>query len=207
MASVQCFLIEPTDRVRRWLRRYTDSPSPREWKCEAGWHEAKVQIEDGPAIPYRLGNPDYDGIIGTDPMEWPHDDPRWPAQCDKGCGYAFVEADRWQLFYSAIFRVVGGSQEMLNRLDLDESALGAMWWAKWLPKDWWGPEGKGCLCVNTPGGMWPIDGPAFPANGTSIPHAWSRTGEPPLVTARPSILIGNPPRYHGFLADGILSDT
>ncbi len=85
---------------------------------------------------------------------------------------------------------------------------GAMWFAPWLtnlrdsihfealPAD---VRAKGHLLVKTPGGDWDVDSKS--ANGTG----WTRTGEPPLVTARPSIGVPWPEmKYHGFLSDGFL---
>lgn len=197
-----CFMVEPADHVRRWLRRYTRQ-SPTTWTCEGGWHQAKVQIEDGPAI--RYSDAHHDDLTRTEPMSWSHDDPRWPVECARGCGYRFVEGDEWQLFYELVFRVPAqGGREVLLRHDDDPSSIGAMWWARWLPRAWWGPEGQGCLCVMTPAGMWPIDGPATGPDGDSRPGVWTRVGEPPAITVSPSINL--PGRYHGFLRDGALTD-
>jgi hypothetical protein len=64
-------------------------------------------------------------------------------------------------------------------------------------QSWRGPDGR-CLVLKTPAGDWVIDGPA------SGGGRWERTGVPPLITARPSILI--PGQYHGWLTAGVLSD-
>ncbi len=72
------------------------------------------------------------------------------------------------------------------------------------------------LSVMTPAGMWCIDCPS-----SDEPHGyWERTGEPPSVTATPSIQCGTPrppeapeqapdalgrvSYYHGWLRDGKL---
>ena len=55
------------------------------------------------------------------------------------------------------------------------------------------------LAVVTPGGTWCIDCPA-----TNSKQGWTRTGEPPKVTATPSIQCGP---YHGWLRDGMLTDA
>ncbi len=74
-------------------------------------------------------------------------------------------------------------------------APGAMWW-----------DG-GDLNVKLPSGSeWNIDrgrihNATNPAN--RLP-AWTRTGEPPLVTANPS--INHVGQYHGLLRDGMLTD-
>jgi hypothetical protein len=72
------------------------------------------------------------------------------------------------------------------------------------------PDGR-CLVVKVPGRdgagnvrgfLWPID---HPSSGGG--PGWTRTGEPPNVTASPSInyamgALG----YHGWLQDGVLTD-
>jgi hypothetical protein len=57
------------------------------------------------------------------------------------------------------------------------------------------PDGH-FVCVMTPGGEWNIDGRSTGGG------YWTRTGTPPKLTVRPSILIGR--AYHGFLTDGKL---
>lgn len=71
-----------------------------------------------------------------------------------------------------------------------------------------GRERGGCLYVKVPqradgtgdGVFWQVD---HPAGGSDMP--WSRFGEPPHVTASPSILY--PGGYHGWLRDGLLVDA
>lgn len=64
-----------------------------------------------------------------------------------------------------------------------------------------GPDGH-VHTLRTPGGDRVIDAPS--PNGSK----WTRTGTPPILTARPSILAGRDSQgnrlYHGFLTDGIL---
>ena len=50
--------------------------------------------------------------------------------------------------------------------------------------------------LKTPGGDWILD--AISSQG----NFWTREGEPPNITAHPSIITGN---YHGWLKNGILS--
>lgn len=63
-----------------------------------------------------------------------------------------------------------------------------------------GPDAKS-LYVVTPGGYWPIDHPS-----TGDGPGWTRTGTPPHVTVSPSINFVGQGGYHGWLANGILSD-
>jgi hypothetical protein len=185
----QCFMLEPTDRVRRELRRY-DARYPHE-HCEAsgmGYHNAGVRIEDGPVVWREHGR-----SIVTEPIEWQRDDPRWPTHC--ACGYEFTDDDHWQLAYHMLYRLPDGTETILR-----EAPPGAMWDATWLAdvRDYRdrSPDGLILTLMLPDGYEWLIDGPS--ANGPG----WTRTGTPPLITARPSILS---PRYHGWLTDGVLS--
>lgn len=67
-------------------------------------------------------------------------------------------------------------------------------------RDWLGKRPP--LCVALPGGHWfNVDSQASDSGET---HGWTITGEPPNVTANPSInAVGD---YHGWLRDGVLSD-
>lgn len=193
MASVRCFMIEPTDRVARWLRRYLSAETGGARLCEPeGYHNAMVRIDDGPCIesgPRRS--------IHTEPMEWPADDPRWPARCE-ACGYEFHDREVRQLFYQRIYRTPDGREVTIHEGNLpgiEKAPPGAMFYADWFGEtEMVGPDGRS-LAVMTPAGVWLID--------VKRPGAtWTRTGTPPNVTARPSIhFVG---RYHGFLTDGQL---
>jgi hypothetical protein len=57
------------------------------------------------------------------------------------------------------------------------------------------PDGR-VIMVKTPGGDWILDQISLQGN------FWTRTGEPPNITANPSIITGN---YHGWLKNGVLS--
>ena len=219
--TVRCFLIEPTDDMRHYLRRYTRrSDAPRAtggWTCEQGWHEARALVGTVPA------ERDEDGYVSGDLTPTTgHDDRRWPQECDKGCGYHFTENDQWQDFLDHIYRRVDTGELTTIR----DAPDGAMWDAWWYP--WKGPDGK-CIGVRCPGGgEWIIDSVAsnctiHPATGprtilpynpdpNSAPEAhrcWIRHGEPPNLTVDKnghtcaagagSILAGD---YHGFLRDG-----
>lgn len=91
---------------------------------------------------------------------------------------------------------------------LDEAwgTPGAMFWWNHQPRpNDPAPRPAPHLAVFTPGGIWCIDCPS-----TEPPHAhWQREGEPPHITASPSIVLGprEKPLYHGWLRDGILADA
>lgn len=56
------------------------------------------------------------------------------------------------------------------------------------------PDGR-VIMVKTPGGDWILD------QISSQGNFWTRTGEPPNITAHPSIIAGD---YHGWLRNGVL---
>lgn len=149
-------------------------------------HDASVRIEDGAVIP-------LDGGYIAGDEDYPHDDPRWPSAC--ACGYVFQTSDRSQCRHERIY--VRPDTGEGYELRPGTTPPGAMWDATWLTDTWRGPDGR-CLEMVLPDGhWWCIDGPSTSGGG------WTRTGVPPRITARPSILS---PRYHGWLTDGVLSD-
>ena len=190
--SIKCFMIEPTDRARAWLRRFTY----KQKSCPfTTWgHDAMAQIEDVAVV--EMDN----GCHKTTPEDWPHDDPRWPATCQ--CGYVFQEEDRWQLFAHRIYvRPDTGDKYTLYHGDPDTAPPGAMYYAPWMPEQWRGPDGR-TLMVRVPGNhAWCVDGPATGGG------KWERTGEPPNVTATPSIWANAPHGWHGWLTNGELHEV
>lgn len=211
--GIPCFLIEPTDHVRQELRRYT----PGRWDADqkrtvyeppcpltnGGYHNAQVRIEDAPE------QRNAEGYItnGSRGDEHAHADPRWPTHC--ACGYAFTEADVWQLFCSPLFRRADTGEETTLR----DAPAGAMLRMPWQQRRCTSQDADPApLAVVTPGGLWTIDECATDcayygmgvAQRPAGHHCWTRSGTPPLVTARPSIQME---RYHGFLTDGVLNDA
>lgn len=183
--SVECFLLERVDLARSSLRRYVDSATA---KCPLphGYHDAKVVIADVEPFVSRFEGSGYDDV--------PHDDPRWPVAC--ACGQAFAPGDHWQHNLDRLYRDPRDGKLYTTR----EAPAGAMWFCDWYAKEqgYKGPDGR-ALVVKLPDGTeWLVDGPA-----TNSKTPWSRTGEPPMVTARPSILTHG---YHGFLTNGRLEE-
>lgn len=107
------------------------------------------------------------------------------------------------------------SKEQLEELKPNGLQPGMAWYCPWLydPKDpepgrrgwsylsrfYWEDwsEKRPPICVVLPGGShWCIDSKA--SNG----EGWKVTGEFPLLTASPSILV---PNYHGWLNNGVFS--
>lgn len=200
-----CFWLEPTDRIRRHLRRYASyrEGSPERRPClvsEQGFHQAWVRIEDAGAV---WAEPD--AIAGGRKSLKNHDvadfigDKRWPAAC--ACGYKFVESDDRQVVSDLIYRRPDTGEEMTLR----DAPVGALWDAWWLrgtrtgPTTYGGPDGR-VITVKTPAGAWVVDGPPV----DQPEQKWTRTGEPPKITVRPSIRIGSPVRYCAFLTNGVL---
>jgi hypothetical protein len=184
-----CFLIEQTDRLELGLRRYADGPCPK-MPGEHGYHNACTPIgrlRRKPTAPRGYEKlpppvPKYEG------------DDRWPKRC--ACGRRFRKADHWQVWTERIWRPVADGR----RFTLRTAPVGAMYDAGWLPDGYRGLDGAALTVALPPEGgwdVWHIDGPS------SSGGRWERTGTPPKVTARPSILT---PRYHGWLTDGVLSD-
>ena len=206
--GVRCFLIEPTSKDWRYLRRYGHDTAP-----DGHYHNTMVKIEDGShtlvAGPdgrktWRHFAPDgspestASGVLIED--RYSRDDPRWPAHC--ACGYEFRPDDQWQLFHEVVYRRADTGEEM----DLRNAPPGAMWDAFWLAEmdSYRGPDGKSLVVKLPNGSEWTIDGPS------SQGGHWTRTGEPPNLTATPSILsyaCAAWPEYHGWLRDGELASV
>ena len=182
-------LLLETDRARMSLRRYsTDRAEP----CPAGYyHETKTFVGTAPLTI------DGEGNWHVEMPQPPHTDPRWPTHC--ACGYTFTEADNWVLSPSRIYT----RQDTGAELTLDEAEPGMMWRSWWFEDEWHGPDGKSYTIRLPGGGEWAMDGPSTSGPG------WTRSGEAPNITARPSILTKDCSAwrgYHGWLTDGVLSD-
>ena len=195
MTPIKCFLLKPTDVEARYLRRYRSSLAAGA-KCSSSrdYHCAAVRVEDGPAHegPIENGAGDFAG------------DPRWPKSC--ACGYEFTDDDPRQVFPLRLYRDATGRVFSIHTTEfpgIDRAPAGAMWFADWMPH-LKGPDGR-CLVVRCPASPdgsgvsdWMVDGPSTNAPG------WTRTGEPPNVTASPSIFVRAPDGFHGWLRDGVL---
>ena len=200
-----CFWLESTNRVRRHLRRHIGHRErpPEERQCpvaEHGYHQAWVRIEDADAI---WGEPDETAggrksLKNADVADFKHDS-QWPAAC--ACGYKFRDDDEWQAVTDLIYRRADTGEEMTLR----DAPPGALWDAWWLhgarrgSTEYGGPDGR-VITVKTPAGLWVVDGPSTDQRA----QKWTRTGEPPTITVRPSVEISSPIRYYGFLTDGVL---
>lgn len=200
MARVHtCFWLEPTDRQKRYLRRFTFS-SNVECPNQVGGHESSVRIDDGLQIYVHPDDEPLRTYFGAPPVSDFAGDPRWPRQCD-ACGYIFQDSDEWQVNGDQLFMSTCGLGEMTNK----EAPAGAMWdCTSWTSDRWRGPDGR-CLAVKLPPGgphdWWMIDGPAS-KKGDEPPSFWTRVGSTlPDISVTPSILSN---KYHGFLTNGQL---
>lgn len=182
MSGVVCFLIEATHDYRVSLRRFSSSVSrPCPKRGVRGCDASNVMgVETHNEHP----------INGDEPDRWPHDTASWPRACEH-CDGLFRDDDAWQVFYESIYRRADGTpgEHFVRSL-----APGAMFDATWLPQHR-GPDGRSLILMLPDGRQWHVDGPSTNGNG------WTRTGDVPRITARPSILT---PGYHGFLTDGVL---
>jgi hypothetical protein len=186
---IQCFWLEETDAVARFLRRYS-----RANDCPGhGYHNAMTRIEDDVA---RAGEM-IDLTPGRSVDAFVADD-RWPSKCEH-CARPFIVDEEWQVFSERIYRRADNG-ELVTLRDVPPGAMWNAWWIghrSEMPK----PD-EIRLMVKTPDGDWYVDGKA--SNGPG----WTRTGDPranpSTVTATPSIAMQ---KYHGWLRDGRLVDA
>jgi len=197
-SRIRCFWLEPTDQVELSLRRYRGGDRDKCASSGFGYHNISADVERtsfaqlaARGWPMSEGRPVHTGD------SVPHDDPRWPRSCS--CGYRFTEDDQWQCNPDTLFRR-SDNDELVT---LSAAPAGAMWNAEWMGRGYEGPDGI-CLCVRTPGGEWPVDGPSYQDRKIQNERGWTRTGTIPDVTASPSIHI--PGKYHGFLRAGWLEE-
>lgn len=200
-SRIQCFLLLPTGRSRRALRRFVfNSRCP----LQSHGHDASVS----------LGPVDGDDHTSGDPLLVPQhgitrEDPRWPVACV--CGYAFHPVDEWQVSHHSLYRRVDTGEEMTLR----EAPPGAMWYAPWMGELWRGLDGRTVLVRLPNGHDWCIDGIASNCDKQHdrAHKCWVRHGEAPVLTVDKngptcgagagSIQAGD---YHGFLRDGYLEE-
>lgn len=202
--ETQTYWLEPNGLVEVGLRRYV-SEHGGGWTCAEGWHDALVITDTAPAVL------DDDGFLRGPRPETDHSDPRWPTHCQRGCGYAFTEDDRWQDWTERQYvRTDTGEATTLRK-----AAPGSMWDAFWLPADFHGPDGI-ALMVKCPNGHdWAVDSQASNCTRKGEKHhCWVRHGDPreckvtvdkngdTCAAGAGSILAGD---YHGFLQAGVLT--
>lgn len=182
--STPCFLIKPTGKKNVYYRRYHFAQGVS-IDCSVcadrpGYHNAMILVREETCEADKI-----DLTVSADMKR----DARWPTKCDK-CDYVFKHDDEWQVFVDAVY-----ANDLGVEFSLRNPPPGAMWQAPWLPASRnRAPDGIPLIVVCPGGDQWNIDGPA--TNGPG----WTRTGEPPNITASPSIQTSN---YHGFLQNGV----
>lgn len=206
--SVQCFMLRATERERRALRRYVHREGE---SCAAPYrfHAASTPIGEGVIVR------SSDGYMAT-PQEHDRNDPRWPAKCEH-CEYVFRDDDAWQVSGDAIY--VDSDGREFSQLDAPPGGIIEAWWlfdpkgpedlaelpeirsryarepearmllSRMYYEQW--AETRPPLQVFTPNGRpWIVDSTANNGPG------WTVSGDPPLLSCSPSILV---PGYHGWL--------
>src|SRR5574338_698389 len=125
--TIDCFLIEPTDRYQVRLRRYRmkdGAPCPKNGWC----HNADVFVG--------IEQTTEDPTNGDDDVKYPHSDARWPTKCDN-CEYVFEDRDAWQVNYDQLYRAADGKEYTLLGVDRMTShrenfaPVGARWRGTW----------------------------------------------------------------------------
>ncbi len=201
--ATQTIWLEPTGTVEVGLRRY-HSPGGGGFDCTAGYHSALVII--GTTLDARDGRGSRTAV---EPR--PHDDPRWPTTCEKGCGYTFTDEDRWQDWSDSLYKRSDNGE----RVTLRTAPPGSTWDAWWMPESFRGSDGV-ALVVRCPNGRdWSVDAESSNCTRKGETHAcWVRHGDPrecrltvdkngdTCAAGAGSILAGD---YHGFLQHGVLT--
>jgi hypothetical protein len=140
--GIPCYLLEPIQRTRRFLRRY-NGDSHGQCPEGHGYHDAMVFLDE-------VSELDEQGQERTTGDNWPHDDPHWPPSC--ACGYVFQPGDGWQLFQRGLWRRADTGKIMT----LDESTPGAIWHAYWMPEKYY-VDGQYLICRCPGNHDWCID--------------------------------------------------
>lgn len=192
--AVECFWVEPTGKAVRSLRRYAsrdERGSCPDMPGEYSYHNDSVDIGDDFDAIWR--EEDWGKAVASIDVDEYKDDDRWPTHCS--CGYEFQDDDNWQANQEPIMASKDGRKAWIHPTHGRKPTPGAMfdtYWRSRLQKE----DGLTISVVCPDGMVWCIDDEA------SSGGYWTRTGTPPKITARPSILT---PDYHGWLDDGVLS--
>lgn len=210
---LKTFMLEPTDIVRVYLRRYASGDA----HPEKGWsyHNAEILIGEEQAVfeTRTDGNGSHPYTTRTDDSylekykeQYPHDHAKWPVECD-WCQYKFKEEDEWQIHTDLMYRhsITG---DLVTITNPPAGAMYFAWWLKDNPR--YSPTGPlYAVCPN--GHPWNIDGRASNCGSPDddVHRCWIRHGEPPEITVDKngvtctagagSIQAGD---YHGFLQNG-----
>lgn len=212
--NVKVFFLEPTDRERRWLRRFSFSDKRACPGNKYGCDGDMVEIGEFDILYTK------DGFIESRNHLIPESDPRWPKTC-KHCGRAFDDKDQWQVHGKQIYV----RPDTGERYTLRDAPPGACWDAWWIHHgergdrkgSGWsiGPDGRSLVVKCPDGHEWMVDSRC--SNCTrpddNDHYCWVRTGRPEDGTLHVdkqgntcsagagSIQTG---KWHGFLHRGVL---
>lgn len=221
MTPIKVFWIEPTDRERQWLRRFSygkDRPCPKSsYGCDA-----MFELGEGDVLYTADG---YIDATSRKPMP-PRDDPRWPKVC-AACGQPFGKKDEFQLHTKQIYvRPDTGA-----RCTLNDAPPGACWDAWWIHHrnrrkyeaapvpgvgNMVGDDGRSLIVRCPDGHDWMVDSRASNCTmkDNNTHHCWVRHGKPEdgtlhvdkagntCAAGAGSIATG---KWHGFLHCGFLT--
>jgi hypothetical protein len=201
--SIKCFLLEPTNRHTRFLRRMAPWVTGAEHHCRCLVPLDTVTDHAGAVNP---SCPDDD--IGKY---------AWPTACDTR-GQPMPGDASYEFFLQKVWRRADTGEEMST----EGAPAGAIYRAPWLEDSvrHRGPDGKSYICIipSKPDWSgrhsWMMDGAASNCDMPDDPvhKCWCRHGEAPVFTVDK---VGNtcragagsilsPGGWHGFLRDGVL---
>ena len=103
MDKIKCFLIEPTDRDRLALRRYSSGNACPLMPGDYSYHDESVPIGEVPFSDTAHDKDKYEG------------DPCWPTKCK--CGYEFTDKDEKQVFSERVYKRQDTGEETTLRSD------------------------------------------------------------------------------------------
>lgn len=197
-SGVPCYWVDETGRWGIRLRRFTFT---KDKECPAGGtHDASSGIVYMEQV---TKNP---GGTFPAPVAQPRSHWAWPDHCE-ACGYLFEADDQWQTNGDVEWRRADTGELLVARAD--RLPPGALYSLDWHGGEQWNDRyGDGldlhAVCPN--GIPWHVDGSARPGDGSTVPEAWARTGDPRVpetLSVTPSIVSGD---YHGFLTAGRFTD-
>jgi hypothetical protein len=191
----KCFVVSPTDRAYRSLRRYAGGK-----KCPAYQKGNRLDYHNAEVL---IGETEMPGIWMGQTEQHYSEDPRWPAEC--ACGYRFRPNDPYQCNLERIFEGVRDPHAgflVRGTTCHGPSALppGAMFalertteLAKAFARGEPGPDGKYWFLMLPGHTIWEVYGPS--SRGKD--ETWDVTGTPPVIRVNPS--LNYPNVYHGWV--------
>ncbi len=201
--SVETYLVEPNGFARLHLRRYASSTNTT--PCTTSpfrYHDIMVDV--GTVATWYLRDRWFTDLAGP---HTPGDHPMWPERCS--CGYAFTDADPYQVFEDVLYAPKG--EVGAAAFPLRNAPPGAMWFSATDPCHHEPRCSEHLIVVCPDGASWSIDSRA---TNCALPddrvhRCWVHSGEPTRITVdkngRTCAAGGGSiqtPGYHGFLING-----